>query len=107
MTIIKVKPFSMKPDGKFKFFGDEVGTPDWYMILDTLYKYLGRQNIVVGWDDTEPFINIKCIEDEGCYVYEFDHEYILQIIESICEPFEPFNFVYLKNDHLVFEIIYD
>lgn len=106
MTIIKINPFSVKPNGQYDYFGDEIGTPEWYMVLHTLEKHLGRENIWVSWDYTDFFFTIEFIDDEGYYCDDFESDYI-QIIESIYESFEPFNFVYMKNDHLAFQIIYD
>jgi hypothetical protein len=105
MNIIKVNPFSVNTRGEYDYFGDETGTPEYYMVLHTLEKHLGKENILVGWDYTEFFFEIEIIEDEGCYC-DNTIDYI-QCIESIFEPFEPYNFVYMKNDNLVFQVLYD
>jgi len=49
MVIIKVMPISVKPNGEEKEFGDETGTPEFYMVHDTLLKYLGEENVWVNW----------------------------------------------------------
>ena len=106
MTIIKVNTFSVKPNGQYEYFGNETGTPEWYMVMHTLEKHLGKENIWVKWDYTELIFKIEIIEDNGRYCDDTESKYI-QLIEAIYEPFEPFNFVYMKNHYLVFQIIYD
>jgi len=101
-SIIKVNPFSVNIKGEYDYFADETGTPEFYMVLHTLEKHLGEENISVTWDYKEFFFNIKVIE--GGYYYDNIDECI-QKIESIFEPFEPYNFVYMKNDFLVFQVI--
>ena len=49
MTIIKVIPISVKSNGDEEYFGDETGTPEFYMVHDTLLKYLGEENVWVNW----------------------------------------------------------
>lgn len=100
MTIIKVNPYSVNTYGNCEYFGDETGTPKFYMVIHTLEKHLGEIN--VKWDYTHFFFTIEDI-DEGC---DNTADYI-KIIESIYEPFEPHNFTDMKNHHLVFQIIYD
>ena len=101
---IKVNPISVNTNGYEDYFGEETGTPEFYMVKHTLEKYLGEENIWVDWDYNEFFFIItdRC-EDEG-----FDNIYdYSQVIETIYEPFELFNFVYRKKDHLRFHIIND
>ena len=106
-SIIKVNPFTVKPNGEAYIFGDETGTPDFYVVADTLQKYLGEENIWVTWDYTEWYFVIEQsgVKDEGCD-NTFDY---IQIIESIYESFDYDPGIYdeYKNDHLVFQIIYD
>ena len=105
--IIKVNAFHVKPDGTFNYFGDETGTPEFYHVANTLGKYLGDEKIYVRWDYNDWYFIIDHggQPDEG---YDITYDYI-QIIESIQEPFlyPPGIFEDYKNDHLVFEIIYD
>jgi hypothetical protein len=106
-TTIKVNAFNVKPNGTFKHFGDETGTTQFYVVSDTLKKYLGEDNIWVSWDYNNWYfiINQSGQPDEGC---DNTYDYI-QIIKSIWEPFvyPPGIFEDYKNDHLAFEIIYD
>ena len=75
-----------------------------YIVSDVLQKYLGENNIYVSWDYNQFFFIITDI-DEGI---DNTRDYI-QIIESIYEPFNfpPGIFESNKDDHLVFQIIYD
>ena len=102
MTIINVKPYSVNTYGNCEYFGDETGTPEFYMVLYTLEKHLGIENINVKWDYTRLLFTIEEI-DEGC---DNRADYI-KVIESIYEPFKPYNFTNMKNHHLVFQIIYE
>jgi hypothetical protein len=99
MSYIKVIPISVNTDGTKDYFGDETGTPEFYMVSDTLEKYLGE--VYVTWDYTEFCFMIE-MKDQSGDIYDY-----IPIIESIYEPFAPFNFVYRKNQHLAFEIIYN
>ena len=100
MSSIRVTPISVNANGEEDYFGDETGTPDFYMVSDTLKKHLGEENIWVNWDYKD-FIYV--IEDRMKESNNTD-KYI-QIIETIYEPFAPFNFVYMKEHHLRFQII--
>lgn len=106
-SIIKVNAFHVKPNGTFDYFSEETGTPKFYHVAETLEKYLGKDNVWVSWDYQEFcfIISVKGVPDEAC---DNTYDYI-QIIESIYEPFEyePGIFDDYKNDHLVFENIYD
>ena len=99
MISIKVNPFLVSASGNYDHFGEETGTPEFYMVLDILNKHLGEGNISVSWDYAEFFYKIEAIEDK-----EIDY---IKIIESINEPFSSFNVVNHKNDHLIFQVIYD
>ena len=107
MTIIKVNAFTVNTNQEYDYFGDETGTSDFYVVHDTLQKYLGEENVWVKWDYNEWYYKIEEIppHDEG---YDNIPDYI-QIIESIYEPFDypPGIYEDNKNDHLVFQIIID
>ena len=94
MISIKVNPFLVNANGERDHFGEETGTPEFYIILKVLHKYLGEENISISWDYTEFFYKIEVMDDK-----EIDY---IQIIESINEPFSQFNKDYHKNDHLIF-----
>lgn len=98
-TSIKVNPKLVDPNGNVDYFGEETGTPEFYIVLDILNKYLGKENILVSWDYTMWFYKIQ-VEEEKYIDY-------IQIIESINEPMSPFKMVYHENDHLIFEVISD
>jgi len=105
--IIKIDAFHVNINGTYKYFGDETGTPEFYKVSDTLNKYLGEYDIWVSWDYNDFYFIIHNSDslDEGCdTIYDY-----IQIIESIWEPFDyPEGiFDYYKNDHLVFNVIYD
>jgi hypothetical protein len=107
MTILKVNAFTVNTNKEYDYFGDETGTSDFYVVQDTLIKYLGDENVYVNWDYNEFFF---IIEDRGDSDEGYDNtcDYI-QTIESIYEPFDfpPGIYENNKNDHLVFQIIYD
>jgi len=104
---IKVNAFTVNTNKEYDYFGDETGTPDFYVVHDTLIKYLGDENVYVNWDYNEFFFVIEDNEnsDEG---YDNTCDYI-HTIESIYESFDypPGIYEDNKNDHLVFQIIYD
>ena len=103
MTLIRVIAIAVKGNEEADF-GDETGTPRFYIVKDTLCKYLGEENIWVSWDYND-FLFV--IEDKFEYEsYDNSYDY-RKIIETICEPFAPFNFVYLKEHYLKFHIIND
>ena len=104
MTSIKVNSFTIDPNGDTHYFGDETGTSDFYVVSHVLEKYLGENNIYVSWDYNQFFFIITNF-DEGI---DDTHDYI-QIIENIYEPFNfpPGIYESNKDDHLVFQIIYD
>jgi len=95
--IIKVNPTLVNANGNIDYFGEETGTPEFYIVSDILNKHLGKENISVSWDYTEFLYKIKVLQDKRI-------DYI-QIIESINEPMSPFNIVYHENDHLNFKIV--
>ena len=97
-------PISVKPNGEEKEFGDETGTPEFYMVHDTLLKYLGEENVWVNWDYNDFIFIIENKFEDECFDISYDYK---KIIEEIYEPFAPFNFVYMKQDHLKFQIISD
>ena len=104
MSIIKVMPISVNPNGEEENFGDETGTPDFYMVHDTLLKYLGEENVWVTWDYDDFAFIIENKHDDECFDNSYDYE---KVIETIYEPFAPFNFVNMKKDHLKFQIVTD
>jgi len=100
MSYIKVIPIAVNADGTKDYFGDETGTPQYYMVLHTLQKHLGE--VYVTWDYTEYCCFKIEMKDQSCdNIYEY-----IPIIETIYEPFAPFNFVNRKKQHLTFQIIY-
>ena len=46
MTIIKVQAFTVNTNEEYDYFGDETGTSDFYVVHDTLQKYLGLNTYV-------------------------------------------------------------
>ena len=96
-SIIKVNPYSVNSGEEKKNYGEETGTPEYYLVLYTLEKYLGKENISVSWDYRYFFYEIKLIEEK-------EKDYI-KIIESIKEPFSEYNVVSHKKSHLIFEVI--
>jgi hypothetical protein len=104
MVIIKVMPISVKPNEEEEYFGDETGTPEFYMVHDTLLKYLGEENVWVNWDYNDFIFIIENKFEDECFDISYDYK---KIIEEIYEPFAPFNFKSMKKDHLKFQIISD
>ena len=102
MVIIKVMPICVKPNGKEEIYGDETGTIEFYMVYDTLIKYLGEEKIWVSWDYNDFLYIIKDKFDDEFFDNSYDY---IRIIEEIYEPFEPFNFKNRKKDYLKFEIV--
>lgn len=99
MLSIKVNPFLVYKNGKREHYGEETGTPEFYIVSDILYKHLGEDNILIFWDYTEFFYKIQVTGDKNI-------DYI-KIIESINEPYSQFNDEYQDNEHLIFQVIYD
>ena len=96
-TAIKVNPKLVNPKGDLDYFGEETGTPEFYIVLDILYKHLGKENISVSWDYNDFTYEIKVEKDKNI-------DYI-KIIESIDESMSRFNMIYHENDHLIFEVV--
>ena len=100
MGLITVIPIIVKVDRKEDYFGDETGTPDFYMVSDTLKKYLGEESIFVSWDYNDfAFIIEDRIDDEGC---DTSHDF-RRIIENIYESFGDWD--YYKDNYLKFRIV--
>ena len=97
-STIKIHPLTVTPSGDYAHFGDETGTPEFYVVKETLQKFLG-DHILVSWDYNEFFFILTDL-DEGC---DNTNDYI-QIIKAIHEPG-----IYNghRNNHLVFRIIND
>ena len=99
MNPLKVIPIMTNAIGEKKYFLGEPGSPEFYAVTRVLKEYLGEE-IQVIWNDNDFVYDIK-ERDEGC-----DNSYdYSQIIESIYEPFSPFNYEHQKHDHLTFTII--
>jgi hypothetical protein len=102
MTIIKVTPTAINPydEEAENYFGDETGTPEFYIVKDILQKYLG-ENINVRWNYDDFTYEIEDLnEDEG---YDNLQNYI-DNIKNIYEPMEQFNYEGLKQCYLMFMI---
>jgi len=103
-SVINVKPLLVNDKGYNEYFGDETGTPEFYMVLDILYKHLGKENILVSWDYKEFFYKIEVIENK--------YSGYIKILESIKEPVS-IHYRYAdteeehKNDCLTFQVIYN
>ena len=95
---IRINAFLVNEYKQKEYFGEETGTSEFYMVSDTLKKHLGEENIWVSWDYTDFCFIIEKKDNNNTIDY-------IKIIESIYEPFEPYNFIYKKNNHIVFEII--
>lgn len=104
MTSIKLNSYTMDPNGDTQYFGDETGTPEFYVVSDVLKKYLGENNINISWDYNQFFFIITNFDEGIDNTYDY-----IQIIESIYESFifPPGIFESNKDDLLVFQIIYD
>jgi len=100
MTLITVIALAVNMNSDEEYFGDETGTPEYYMVKDTLHKYLGEDNVYIGWDYDNFIYTIENI-DEGC---DNTCDYT-EIINNIYEPFAPFNFKSYKKHHLAFQIL--
>ena len=96
-TSIKVNPKLVNPKGDLDSFGEETGTPEFYIVTDILYKHLGQENISVSWDYTEFIYKIKVEKNKNI-------DYI-KIIKSINEPMSRFNIRSHENDHLIFDVV--
>ncbi len=66
-TAIKVNPKLVNPKGDLDYFGEETGTPEFYIVSDILYKHLGKENISVSWDYNDFTYKIK-VEKDLCEV---------------------------------------
>ena len=89
MNCIKVNAFLVNESKEKEYFGDETGTPQFYMVSDTLKKHLGEENVWISWD----YIDFCFFIEEKDNTINY-----IKIIEKIYEPFEPNNFI-------IFEII--
>ncbi len=99
-TTIRIMPCAVDVNGEEEEFGGEIGTCEWYIVSNTLDKYLGRENMRLDWDYEEYFFTIN-IDDEGCdNMYDFT-----QILNTIHEPFPETNPIHL-GDHLTFRIVH-
>jgi len=94
MAAIEVMVTSTHVDGQvITYWGDEVGTYEFYTVMDTIEAYLGK-NIWITYNDGTFLIED---EDEGC-----DNSYdYMEILENIYEN----AYSYEGRRHLSFVII--
>lgn len=99
-TMIRLNPFIVDANGHEEIFGDETGTTEFYMVKQTLTKYLGK-HVYISWNYDNFMFEIEN-DDESC---DNTDDYI-DIIETINESLSHFNTTeYLQKCHLSFEII--
>lgn len=103
MVVIEVEPRIVNDNtGTADIFGDETGTPQFYIIRDILQEYLGK-DIYVSWNYDVFTFNIESYDtDEGC---DTSGDFV-EVIETICELFpETYDDGRYKGYQLQFEII--
>jgi hypothetical protein len=99
MSIIEVQPIIVNANGAEDLFGDEPGTPQFYMVKNILYKHFGEDNIWVCWNYLTFKFNIEGKDkDAGC---DMTHDYI-DLIDTIYEPLPE---TFYTGNHLKFKII--
>lgn len=97
MTIIEVMVIMIDDNGKeHTYYGDEVGTPDFYTVWYTLRAYLSTDIEITNHPVNDTFIIEN--NDEGC---DNSYDYI-KIIESIYEN----AYTYECKQHICFEILF-
>ena len=100
-TLIRVRPFTRHPGKEaLELYGDEVGTPAYYQITDTLRKHLG-DDLKMYWDINNDWGFVIENNDEGC---DNTNDYV-QTIESIDELITFYTYEGEVSCHLVFEIL--
>ena len=96
MTVLEVMVIMTDADGnEHTYWGDETGTPKFYIIKDTLEAYLGDTVWIYNHPTNDTFIIEN--NDEGC---DNSYDYI-EIIETIYEN----AYSYECRNHLCFEIL--
>ena len=76
MTLIRVNAIAVKGNEEADF-GDETGTPGFYIVKDTLCKYLGEENIWVSWDYNDFLFVIEDKFDDESYDNSYDYRKII------------------------------
>ena len=75
--ILIVKPIYVNDvTGEETFFDDEVGTPDFYMVSDTLKKYLGESWICIDKENSNLFTIEKLDK-------KFDNKFVYDTINTL------------------------
>jgi len=97
MTLIEVMVIMIDSNRKeHTYWGGDTGTPEFYIVTDTLEAYLGNCVSVYHHPTNDTFIVEN--NDEGC---DNSYDYI-EIIESIYDNAYSFQ----CNKYLCFEILY-
>jgi len=103
MVFIKVDASIVNADGLEHPFGDETGTPQFYIVKRVLEKHLGKDiHVYYNYDDfTFEIVYDEDAADQGCDIsYDF-----VEVIKSIHESFPAtyngwklqFKIVYFRN----------
>jgi len=97
MSFIRIKPIFVNDDtGEESPFYDEVGTPEFYMITDTLTKYIGDK-IYSYIDD----------QNTDYFIIKYNHKDTVKIIKNIYElnTLFPIYKEQKPSNHIKFKII--
>lgn len=108
--ILTVKPILVNDlTGEEEPFGDETGTPQFYMVTHTLMKYLNEEEIYIYRDDANPdWFSINCSAYEAASpAAKAAAETYKAIIEEIYEvnTLNPLWPEHCPSSHIKFEII--
>lgn len=113
-TVITVKPIWVNDvSGEESSGCDDIGTPDFYMISNTLYKYLGKDEIWVYKHINQRELFIICYLNTDKFRYGFkiiDDDKIKEQIEIIENIYELDTLIQIESNrmpssHIKFEII--
>lgn len=113
-TVITVKPIWVNDvSGEESSGCDDIGTPDFYMISNTLYKYLGKDEIWVYKHINQRELFIICYLNTDKFRYGFkiiDDDKIKEQIKIIENIYELDTLIQIETNrmpssHIKFEII--
>ena len=101
--ILIVQPIYINDDtGNEKFFDDEIGTPDFYMISDILKKHLGESWICIDKENPRSFTIEKFDEKrDRCIINTLENKEIIKKIYEVNDLFPIWGY----SSHIRFEIM--